>query len=94
MVHARQGLNRFVWNLRTAGVREIKGIVNDEGVTEGPMVLPGQYTVRLTANRQTRSQSFHVVDDPRIGATPTELAASYDLATRTAKVRSGLRRSR
>jgi hypothetical protein len=47
------------------------------------MVLPGQYAIRLTANGQTRTQSFQVVDDPRIGATPAELAASYDLATRT-----------
>jgi photosystem II stability/assembly factor-like uncharacterized protein len=83
VVHARQGLNRFVWNLRGEGVREIKGIINDEGVIDGPMVLPGQYTVRLTANGQTRTQSFQVVDDPRIGATQAELAASHDLATRT-----------
>jgi photosystem II stability/assembly factor-like uncharacterized protein len=83
VVHARQGLNRFVWNLRGEGVREIKGIINDEGVIDGPMVLPGQYTVRLTANGQTRTQSFQVVDDPRVGATRAELAASHDLATRT-----------
>jgi hypothetical protein len=83
VVHARQGLNRFVWNLRGEGVREIKGIINDEGVIDGPMVLPGQYTVRLTANGQIRTQSFQVVDDPRIGATQAELAASHDLATRT-----------
>ncbi|MFL5606117.1 MAG: hypothetical protein ACJ8AD_06720, partial [Gemmatimonadaceae bacterium] len=51
--------------------------------TEGPMVLPGRYSMRLTANGQTRTQSFQVVDDPRIGATPAELAASYDLARRT-----------
>jgi hypothetical protein len=39
--------------------------------------------VRLGANGQTRTQSFQVVDDPRVGATQAELAASHDLATRT-----------
>ncbi len=83
LVHGRAGLNRFVWDLRTEGVREIKGIINDEGITEGPMVVPGRYTVRLTVNGETRSQSFQVVDDPRVGAAPAELAASFDLASRT-----------
>jgi photosystem II stability/assembly factor-like uncharacterized protein len=83
VVHARAGLNRFVWNLRAEGVREIKGIVNDEGVIDGPMIVPGQYTVRLTANGQTRAQQFQVVDDPRVGATQAELVASYDLVSRT-----------
>ncbi len=83
IVHGRAGLNRFVWNLHTEGVREIKGIINDEGITEGPMIVPGRYTVRLTVNGQSRSQAFQVVDDPRVGATPAELAASYDLARRT-----------
>ncbi|HET9684951.1 MAG TPA: hypothetical protein VFP15_12670, partial [Gemmatimonadaceae bacterium] len=83
VVQARAGLNRFVWNLRANGVREIKDIVNDEGVTDGPMVVPGTYTVRLTANGRTLSQPFSVVDDPRVHATPAELAASYDLATKT-----------
>jgi hypothetical protein len=64
-------------------VREIKDIVNDEGVTDGPMVVPGRYTVRLTVNGRTLSQPFTVIDDPRIHATPAELAASYDLASRT-----------
>jgi photosystem II stability/assembly factor-like uncharacterized protein len=83
VVQARAGLNRFVWNLRAPGVREIKDIVNDEGVTDGPMVVPGRYTVRLTANGRTLSQPFTVMDDPRVHATPVELAASYDLASRT-----------
>jgi outer membrane murein-binding lipoprotein Lpp len=83
LVQARAGLNRFVWNLRVSGVREIKNVINDEGVTDGPMVVPGRYTVRLTVGGRTLSQPFTVVDDPRVRATPAELAASYDLASRT-----------
>jgi hypothetical protein len=83
VVQARAGLNRFIWNLRAPGVREIKDIVNDEGVTDGPMVVPGRYRVRLTANGRTLTQPFMISDDPRVHATQSELVASYDLASRT-----------
>ena len=57
--------------------------MNDEGVTDGPMVVPGRYTVRLTVNGRTLTQPFTVVDDPRVHATQAELVATYDLASRT-----------
>ena len=81
VVHARAGLNRFVWDLRAPGVRPLKDVINDEGTTNGPVVVPGEYTVRLTADGVTRSQRFRVVDDPRMGATPEQLAAGYAFNT-------------
>ena len=81
--HARIGLNRFVWDLRAPGVKEIKGIINDEGVTDGPMVVPGEYSVRLSVGGRTLTQRFTVIDDPRVHATPAELAATYGLASKT-----------
>ena len=83
VVHARAGLNRFVWNLRIAGVTAIKDIVDDEGTEEGPMIVPGNYSVRLSAAGRTLTRSFQVMDDPRIGATQAELVASFDLAKKT-----------
>ncbi|MEO7711962.1 MAG: glycosyl hydrolase [Gemmatimonadaceae bacterium] len=77
VVHARVGLNRFVWDLRAPGVRPIKNVVNDEGTYDGPMIVPGEYTVRLTADGTTRTQRFRVIDDPRSRATPVELAATW-----------------
>jgi hypothetical protein len=83
VVHARVGLNRFVWNLREPGVKELKDVINDEGTTDGPMIVPGTYSVRVTADNMVRSHVFTVLDDPRIGATQAELVASYDIAKRT-----------
>ena len=83
VVHARAGLNRFVWNLREGGVREIKDIINDEGTFDGPMIVPGTYSVRITVDSTVvRSRPFTVVDDPRVGATQAELAATYDFTKR------------
>jgi photosystem II stability/assembly factor-like uncharacterized protein/outer membrane murein-binding lipoprotein Lpp len=83
VVHARVGLNRFVWDLRLPGVRPVRDIVNDEGTYAGPMVVPGAYAVRLTADGRTETRPFQVVDDPRAGASPAELAATFDLTKRT-----------
>ena len=83
VVHARAGLNRFVWNLHEAGVKEIKDIVNDEGTTDGPVIVPGAYSVRITVDSSTvRARPFTVVDDPRVGATQAELVATYDFSKR------------
>jgi photosystem II stability/assembly factor-like uncharacterized protein len=83
VVQARVGLNRFVWDLRMPGVRPLKDVVNDEGTYDGPMVVPGTYAVRLTVNGRSQTQPFTVIDDPRIGATAAELAATYDYSVRT-----------
>jgi hypothetical protein len=53
------GMNRFVWDLRTA-----------EGVT----APPGSYQVRLTAGGLTRTQPLTVQLDPRLAAEGTTVA--------------------
>ena len=47
------------------------------------MIVPGTYSVRLTAAGKSLTRQFQVVDDPRIGATQAELVASFDLAKKT-----------
>ena len=80
VVSLRAGLNRFVWNLRHLPTREPKDIVNDEGSTDGPLVVPGTYTVRLTIGGQTLAKPFVVRIDPRIRATQGELETQLVLA--------------
>ncbi len=82
IVPDRAGLNRFVWNLRYPDVRRIHGIVNDEGTYDGPLALPGTYTVRLTVDGKSYSEPFTVKEDPRVRVTPAELRAQFELATR------------
>ncbi len=77
---AHAGLNRLVWDMRYTGVPTIAA--PDLNVWErsvGPMVVPGTYTVELTAGNQTFTQPVAIVPDPRITATAQELTTQRDM---------------
>ena len=80
VVPARPGLNRFVWNLRYPATHEVRGVVNDEGSTSGPVIAPGTYTVRLTVDGQAHDQSAVVRPDPGLRATQADYDAQIALA--------------
>jgi len=82
IVPVRAGTNRFVWNLRSPDADKVKDVVVDEGMVEGPVALPGRYTVKLTVAGKSYSQPFTVVEDPRITVPPADLAANHALALR------------
>ncbi|HVE78473.1 MAG TPA: glycosyl hydrolase, partial [Gemmatimonadaceae bacterium] len=82
VVAARAGANRFVWDLKYAQPRWLKDIVIDYGTVDAPVAVPGQYTVRLTANGRAVTRPFTVVPDPRVGATQRDLEAQHALAWR------------
>ncbi len=72
-----EGLNRFVWDLT---------VVGPNGAPRGgPVVVPGTYTARLTADGVAFSvteRSFEVLMDPRVaadGVTLADLQAQFDL---------------
>jgi photosystem II stability/assembly factor-like uncharacterized protein len=63
------GLHRFVWDLRYQGATPIKKAKADSGSgTEGPLALPGRYTVRLSAASQTVTAPLEIRPDPRLFA--------------------------
>jgi hypothetical protein len=80
IVTARAGLNRFVWDLHYPDLRQVKGVVNDEGSTRGPFVSPGAYSVRLTAAGRVLTQPFTVRGDPRLKTTQAEYDAQLALS--------------
>jgi photosystem II stability/assembly factor-like uncharacterized protein len=69
------GAHRFVWDFH-------------ERSPDGPLVPPGTYTVRLSANGSSETSRAEVLRDPRIPATNADLRAQYELARRV----EGLRR--
>ena len=83
------GLHRFVWDLRHAtpaaasfGYPIAAVYANTPREPRGPFVLPGSYTVRLSVDGGSLTQPLTVAMDPRVKATPAELALQHALALR------------
>lgn len=75
------GLNRFTWDMRYTGSTGFPGLILwSANVEQGPLALPGSYQVRVTADGQSQTQAFRVVEDSRSRATPADLQAQFDLA--------------
>ena len=51
----------------------------------GPLVVPGKYTAELKVGGQTLRQPLSVVLDPRVHASPADLADQLDLAQRISR---------
>jgi photosystem II stability/assembly factor-like uncharacterized protein len=82
------GFHRFVWDLHypppDAPRRDypMTAIFHDTPRRPlGPWVLPGRYTVRLTAGTMTSTQPLTVAMDPRVKTSAADLARQFELAT-------------
>jgi photosystem II stability/assembly factor-like uncharacterized protein len=75
------GAHTFLWDLRYPGYVDFEGMIFWSGQNQGPIVLPGTYTVRLTAGGDTIERPFEVRLDPRSEpVTVAQLQAQLDLA--------------
>ena len=69
MISVQQGMNRFGWDMRHA----------DFVGRRGPLAVPGEYQVKLTAGSWTGTQSFRLLPDPRISTPAADFKAQFDL---------------
>jgi photosystem II stability/assembly factor-like uncharacterized protein len=76
------GLNRFVWDLQYDAPTIVPGAVGWGGEPEGPLAVPGTYTVKLTVAGKTSTASFELTKDPRVSATQADLEKQQELASR------------
>jgi len=81
------GMHRFIWDLREAPPESvaqdlpISAVPHDTPrIPEGPLVMPGRYTVALDADGVTSRQTLDVVMDPRVSVSSAALRAQYALA--------------
>jgi hypothetical protein len=84
---ARAGMQRFVWDLKYAPPAAfghgfpISAIYRDTPVYPlGPPVMPGSYTVKLTANGKTLTQHLTVKMDPRVTTPVQDLTTQFTLS--------------
>jgi len=79
------GMNLFQWNLRYADATDVKGFQAPiaagglDDTVDGPVVVPGTYTVTLDYGGLKTQQNFQVALDPRLHASQDDLAASLAL---------------
>jgi hypothetical protein len=82
----RAGMNRFVWDLRYPSPEALRRDYpisalygNTPGEPLGPLVVPGNYEVRLTADGRTLRQPLTVAMDPRVDVSTTALDQQLQL---------------
>ncbi len=80
-IPAGAGMNRYAWNLRWEAPVPIPGAFYSDQGPQGPLVMPGHYTVKLTVGGQSQTQPLEIVMDPRVKNVKMEdLQKQYDLA--------------
>ncbi len=76
----KPGLNRFVWDLRYSDAVKFPGMILWAASTRGPQVVPGTYTVEISADGHSETQTALVKPDPRVSSTPEDYAKQLELA--------------
>jgi photosystem II stability/assembly factor-like uncharacterized protein len=83
-IKVEAGLNRFVWDLRYENANRVPGYYLWEynGGARGPLVVPGNYQVRLAVDGQTQTAPIEVKLDPRVQTAQAELEKQFNLLIR------------
>ena len=75
------GINRVQWDLRYEGAKRLPNAKVDEGnPDEGPLALPGAYTLKLTVDGTSYSTTGTVLADPRSPVSPEQLRQNLAFA--------------
>ena len=92
-----EGMNRYIWDMRYDRSSKVGTGPKSEAV-EGPLVVPGKYTVSLNVAGHTESQEVTIEQDPRVTTSAEELQEQLDLMLqvrdRTSEVHNGINRIR
>ena len=82
VIPAIRGLNQFVWDLRYPDPPGVETDGGDRMNARGPRVVPGRYSVQLSAGGESRLEEFRILADPRVPASQADLEAQFDLLMR------------
>lgn len=73
------GSHRFVWDMRYPDAKAMPGAVYRGGGIRGPVAPPGTYQAELKVEDSLYTRHFELRLDPRVGASPADLKAQFDL---------------
>jgi len=82
----RRGLNRVEWSMREKPPRVPPAVQLAFAGTQGPRVLPGTYTARMTKGGEVYEQKFEVGLDRRATFTLEDRKQQYEAAMRVRKL--------
>jgi|GEM_PF-19269 len=78
----RRGLNRVNWPMTLKAPHVPPAATGAFGAAVGPRVLPGEYTVKMTKDRNVYTTKLDVVLDPRATYTAADRQQQFELATK------------
>jgi photosystem II stability/assembly factor-like uncharacterized protein len=81
-IPAKEGMNRFAWDLRYNDPIQTPGAFYAGGAPRGALALPGDYEIRLTANGQSQTVPLHLTIDPRLKGAETGIKRSFELSVK------------
>ncbi len=76
----RRGMNRATWSMRLKAPRVPTAASAAFSASTGPRVLPGNYTVKMTKDKNVYTTQLQVMADPRSQHTPADRRAQFDLS--------------
>ena len=92
-----RGFHRFLWDMHYAPIPEVEPeipmtavIHNTPSEATSPWALPGKYTVSLTVDHHTYTELLTLKMDPRVKASPAELAEQFTYSKQLYDVRPAL----
>jgi photosystem II stability/assembly factor-like uncharacterized protein len=80
--NSRRGISRVEWPMRLKAPRVPPAATVAGEATQGPRVLPGTYTIKMTRGAETYSTQLVVGLDPRAKYTPEDRKLEFDAAMR------------
>jgi hypothetical protein len=83
-IGVKKGMNRFTWDMRYEGASVFPGMIMwAANPARGPLAPPADFTVRVTAGGETKTQGFTVGVDKRLQGqvTSADLLEQFKLST-------------
>ena len=78
----RRGISRVSWPMRVKAPRVPPAATAAFGANQGPRVVPGTYTVKLTRGKDTYTETLSIGLDPRTKFTLEDRQANFDAVMR------------
>jgi len=88
------GMNRYAWNMRSEPPVKIPGAFYTGNGPQGPLALPGTYTIKLTVGSRSVTQPLEIVMDPRVkNVSSSDLRQQFELAMQVRDANTELHRA-